>query len=125
MGTGGVFAACLCESPCEDPFHFWRWRSGWQVRRCTGVPPRPRRRGMDPTILPAARRAPAGRRDPSGASGTASACSAMAAGQGASLNGYRPFPSDNAWNKDISTAAVDANSAAHHQFHRNRNPRAS
>jgi hypothetical protein len=36
----------------------------------------------------------------------------MAAGQGASLNGFVPFPSDNAWNQDISTAPVDANSAA-------------
>ncbi|HVZ61444.1 MAG TPA: hypothetical protein VG892_11735 [Terriglobales bacterium] len=41
-----------------------------------------------------------------------SACSAMAAGQGASLNGYLPFPTDNAWNQDISAAAVDANSSA-------------
>ncbi|HMK30793.1 MAG TPA: hypothetical protein VK473_13990, partial [Terriglobales bacterium] len=33
-------------------------------------------------------------------------------GQGASLNGFRPFPNDNAWNADISTAAVDPNSSA-------------
>ena len=30
---------------------------------------------------------------------------------GADLNGWLPFPSDNAWNMDISTAAVDPNSA--------------
>ncbi len=34
----------------------------------------------------------------------------MSAGQGASLNGFIPFTSDNLWNKDISSAAVDANS---------------
>jgi len=28
------------------------------------------------------------------------------------LNGFRPFPSDNAWNQDISGAAVDPNSDA-------------
>ena len=44
--------------------------------------------------------------------GSSSACSAMSAGQGASLNGFIPFASDNLWNKDISSAAVDANSAA-------------
>ena len=31
-------------------------------------------------------------------------------GVGASLNGAVPFPADNAWNKDISNAAVDPNS---------------
>jgi hypothetical protein len=31
-------------------------------------------------------------------------------GAGASLNGSIPFPADNAWNTDISTAPVDANS---------------
>ena len=41
-----------------------------------------------------------------------SACSAMTAGQGGSLNGFVPFPSDNLWNKDISSAPVDSNSAA-------------
>ena len=30
---------------------------------------------------------------------------------GADLNGWVPFPADNAWNTDISTAAVDPNSA--------------
>jgi hypothetical protein len=38
-------------------------------------------------------------------------CSQMSVGQGASLNGFLPFPSDNLWNKDISAANVDPNSA--------------
>jgi hypothetical protein len=38
-------------------------------------------------------------------------CSQMSVGQGASLNGFVPFPSDNLWNKDISSAPVDPNSA--------------
>lgn len=37
-------------------------------------------------------------------------CSAMSLGRGASLNGFIPFPADNAWNEDISGAAVDPNS---------------
>jgi hypothetical protein len=41
-----------------------------------------------------------------------SSCSGMSVGQGASLNGFVPFPSDNPWNKDISAAPVDANSGA-------------
>ena len=41
----------------------------------------------------------------------ASNCSQMSVGQGANLNGFLPFPSDNLWNKDISGAAVDSNSA--------------
>jgi hypothetical protein len=40
-----------------------------------------------------------------------SACSGMSLGQGASLNGFVPFPADNLWNKDISAAPVDGNSA--------------
>jgi hypothetical protein len=39
-------------------------------------------------------------------------CGGMSLGQGGSLNGFVPFPSDNLWNKDISSAAVDPNSAA-------------
>jgi hypothetical protein len=39
-------------------------------------------------------------------------CSGMSLGQSASLNGFLPFPADNLWNKDISSAPVDANSAA-------------
>jgi hypothetical protein len=38
-------------------------------------------------------------------------CSGMSTGQGASLNGFLPFPSDNPWNKDISSSPVDSNSA--------------
>ena len=45
-------------------------------------------------------------------SNATAACSAMTVGQGAGLNGFLPFPADNAWNKDVSTAPVDANSAA-------------
>ncbi|HEY6769855.1 MAG TPA: hypothetical protein VI386_34380 [Candidatus Sulfotelmatobacter sp.] len=40
------------------------------------------------------------------------ACSGIATGQGASLNGFRPFPSSSAWNQDISTSALDPNSDA-------------
>jgi hypothetical protein len=36
----------------------------------------------------------------------------MSLGQGANLNGFRPFADDNLWNTDISNAPVDANSAA-------------
>jgi hypothetical protein len=39
-------------------------------------------------------------------------CSVMATGQGASLSGFRPFPTDNAWNLDISGATLDPNSTA-------------
>jgi hypothetical protein len=39
-------------------------------------------------------------------------CSAMSLGRGASLNGFVPFPADNAWNQDISHAPVDPNSSA-------------
>jgi hypothetical protein len=46
----------------------------------------------------------------------ASACSGMAVGAGASLNGFRPFPANNAWNQDISAAAVDPNSASYINF---------
>lgn len=38
-------------------------------------------------------------------------CAGISLGPGADLNGYRPFPSDNAWNTDISAAPVDPNSA--------------
>jgi hypothetical protein len=44
--------------------------------------------------------------------GNTSACSSISLGQGASLNGFLPFPADNAWNQDISAASVDPNSAA-------------
>src|SRR6202047_394278 len=39
-------------------------------------------------------------------------CSVMSLGRAASLNGFVPFPADNAWNQDISGAPVDPNSAA-------------
>jgi hypothetical protein len=42
----------------------------------------------------------------------ASACSGMSVGAGGSLNGYLPFPADNLWNENISSAAVDPNSSA-------------
>ena len=41
-----------------------------------------------------------------------SSCGSMIVGQGASLGGFVPFPSDSLWNKGISTAPVDASSAA-------------
>ena len=47
----------------------------------------------------------------SGGSGQ-SACGGMSLGQGASLNGFRPFTGDNLWNTDISAASVDPNSDA-------------
>ncbi len=46
----------------------------------------------------------------------ASACSGLAVGQGASLNGFRPFPAKNAWNQDISAEAVDPNSDSYINF---------
>ncbi|HVP52963.1 MAG TPA: hypothetical protein VMT05_12670 [Terriglobales bacterium] len=47
-----------------------------------------------------------------GGGGNSSACSGISLGQGAALNGFLPFPADNAWNQDISAAPVDPNSAA-------------
>jgi hypothetical protein len=41
-----------------------------------------------------------------------SACNVMGTGQGTSLNGFRPFASDNPWNTDISGSPVDSNSDA-------------
>ncbi|HEY6766335.1 MAG TPA: hypothetical protein VI386_16380 [Candidatus Sulfotelmatobacter sp.] len=38
-------------------------------------------------------------------------CSGMSVGRGASLNGFLPFPADNAWNQDISSTPVDPNSS--------------
>src|SRR5450432_2095953 len=37
-------------------------------------------------------------------------CAGMSLGPGADLNGFIPFPADNAWNTDISLAPVDPNS---------------
>ena len=36
----------------------------------------------------------------------------MSLGRAASLNGFVPFPADNPWNQDISSASVDPNSSA-------------
>jgi hypothetical protein len=47
-----------------------------------------------------------------GTGGGTAACSAISLGQGASLNGFRPFTSANPWNTNISGAAVDPNSSA-------------
>lgn len=59
----------------------------------------------------------------SGGGGTTnSACSGMSTGQGASLNGYRPFPGDNLWNQNISTSPVDPNSNAIINFIGNSTP---
>jgi hypothetical protein len=48
----------------------------------------------------------------SGGNPPPSTCSAVSLGQGGSLNGFLPFPADNAWNQDITSASVDPNSAA-------------
>jgi hypothetical protein len=40
----------------------------------------------------------------------AQSCSGMALGDGASLNGFVPFPSTNVWNTNIASAPVDQNS---------------
>jgi len=37
-------------------------------------------------------------------------CAGMDTGPGADLNGFIPFPADNAWNTDISSMPVDPNS---------------
>ena len=37
-------------------------------------------------------------------------CAGMDTGRGADLNGFIPFPPDNAWNTDISSIPVDPNS---------------
>src|SRR6202171_5018520 len=39
-------------------------------------------------------------------------CSGMSTGAGAKLNGFVPFPVSSLWNSDISSAAVDPNSAS-------------
>jgi hypothetical protein len=45
-------------------------------------------------------------------SNQSSSCNGISPGPGASLNGFVPFPSDSLWNRDVSTAPVDTNSAA-------------
>jgi hypothetical protein len=47
---------------------------------------------------------------------SAQSCSQMSLGRMASLNGFLPFPADNAWNQDISSAPVDPNSANYINF---------
>jgi hypothetical protein len=42
----------------------------------------------------------------------ASNCGSMSLGQGASLGGFVPFPTDSLWNTNISSAPVDPNSTA-------------
>ena len=39
-------------------------------------------------------------------------CGGMALGQGASLNGFVPFPADSLWNRDITNDPVDSSSTA-------------
>jgi hypothetical protein len=41
-----------------------------------------------------------------------SSCSQMSTGQGASLGGFVPFPSNNLWNTNVSNFPIDPNSAA-------------
>jgi hypothetical protein len=48
----------------------------------------------------------------SSASYAQSSCSQMSLGRGASLNGFIPFPADNAWNQNIFNSPVDPNSDA-------------
>lgn len=43
---------------------------------------------------------------------SAAACKGMSLGDEASLNGFVPFPADNAWNTDISAAPLDPNNTA-------------
>lgn len=47
---------------------------------------------------------------------SAQSCSQLALGRMGSLNGFIPFPSDNAWNQDISSAPVDPNSENYINF---------
>jgi hypothetical protein len=47
-----------------------------------------------------------------GGGGSALDCNVMSLGQGAGLNGFKPFPTNNPWNTDISAAPVDPNSDA-------------
>jgi len=47
-----------------------------------------------------------------GTGGGTAACSAISLGQGASLNGFRPFTAANLWNTNISAGAADPNSTA-------------
>jgi hypothetical protein len=44
--------------------------------------------------------------------GTAGTCSGISLGQEGALNGFLPFPSNNAWNTNIANASLDPNSSA-------------
>jgi hypothetical protein len=46
----------------------------------------------------------------------AQSCSQMSLGRAAALNGFLPFPADNLWNRDISSAPVDPNSTNYINF---------
>ncbi|MFZ0583104.1 MAG: IPT/TIG domain-containing protein [Candidatus Acidiferrales bacterium] len=48
----------------------------------------------------------------SGGNPPPNACNVVSLGQGGNLNGFLPFPTDNAWNQNIASATVDPNSAA-------------
>jgi len=48
----------------------------------------------------------------SGTGNQSTACSSMSLGSGGSLNGFRAFPDDSPWNKDVSAAPVDTDSTA-------------
>ena len=49
---------------------------------------------------------------PSPAPSPPPSCNAMDLGQGASLNGFVPFPANDAWRQSIASAPVDANSSS-------------
>ena len=52
----------------------------------------------------------------------AQSCSGMSLGRAANLNGFVPFPADNAWNQDISAAPIDPNSDNYINFIGNTTP---
>ena len=47
---------------------------------------------------------------------SAQSCSQLSLGRMASLNGFIPFPTDNLWNQDVSSAPVDPNSGNYINF---------
>ena len=54
----------------------------------------------------------------SGGNPPPNACSVVSLGEGGSLNGFLPFPADNAWNQNICERAGGSQFRGHHQFHR-------
>jgi hypothetical protein len=72
-----------------------------------------RTRALTRIALAAALAGCGGATEPDSGAGPSPAPGASAAdlGAGASLNGYRPFPDDNPWNRDVSHDPVDPNSA--------------